>query len=113
MITITSAYAETHFGEVLNQAQQEPVMLTAQRQTVAYLLSPIEFEKLLAEQKHRDNAVVNYQHYQERVARIAHPDADLLTDETINQNIDDIREHIKQQGISEKTIPDAIDWARK
>ena len=29
------------------------------------------------------------------------------------QNIDDIREHIKQQGISENMIPDAIDWARK
>ena len=29
------------------------------------------------------------------------------------QNIDDIREHIKQQGISESMIPDAIDRARK
>jgi hypothetical protein len=39
--------------------------------------------------------------------------ADLLTDEAINQNIDDIREHLKQQGISENMIPYAIDWARK
>ena len=61
MLTITSTYAETHFNEVINQAQQEPVVLTAQGQAVAYLLSPVELEKLLAAQKQRDNAVVNYQ----------------------------------------------------
>jgi PHD/YefM family antitoxin component YafN of YafNO toxin-antitoxin module len=92
MLTITSTYAETHFNEVINQAQQEPVVLTAQGgQTVAYLLSPVELEKLLAAQKQRDNAVVNYQHYQERVARLAHPDTDLLTDEAINQLVHELR----------------------
>ena len=91
MLTITSTYAETHFNEVINQAQQEPVVLTAQGQTVAYLLSPVELEKLLAAQKQRDNAVVNYQHYQERVARLVHPDTDLLTDEAINQLVHELR----------------------
>jgi antitoxin Phd len=91
MITITSTYAETHFGEVISQAQQEPVVLTTQGQTVAYLLSPKELEKLLAEQKHRDNAVLNYQHYQERVARIVNSDAELLTDEAINQLVHELR----------------------
>ena len=65
--------------------------MTAQGQTVAYLLSPVELEKLLAAQKQRDNAVVNYQHYQERVAKLAHPDTDLLTDEAINQLVHELR----------------------
>ena len=91
MLTITSTYAETHFNEVINQAQQEPVVLTAQGQTVAYLLSPVELEKLLAAQKQRDNAVVHYQHSQERVAKLAHPDTDLLTDEAINQLVHELR----------------------
>ena len=47
MLTITSTYAETHFNEVINQAQQEPVVLTAQGQIVAYLLSPVELENCL------------------------------------------------------------------
>lgn len=91
MITITSTYAETHFGEVINQAKQEPIVLTTKGRTVAYLLSPEELEKLLLEQKHRDNAVLNYQHYQDRVAKIVSPDTDLLTDEAINQLVHELR----------------------
>jgi len=58
---------------------------------VAYLLSPEGLEKLLVEQKHRDNAVLNYQHYQDRVVKIVQPDADLLTDEAINQLVHELR----------------------
>ena len=76
---------------MINQARREPVVLTAQGQTIAYLLSPAELEKLLAEQKRQDNAVVNYQHYQDHVAKIVHPDAELLTDEAINQLVHELR----------------------
>jgi len=58
---------------------------------VAYLLSPEGLEKLLVEQKHRDNAVLNYQHYQDRIGKIVQPDADLLTDEAINQLVHELR----------------------
>lgn len=58
---------------------------------MAYLLSPEGLEKLLVEQKHRDNAVLNYQHYQDRVVKIVQPDADLLTDEAINQLVHELR----------------------
>lgn len=58
---------------------------------MAYLLSPERLEKLIIEQKHRDNAVLNYLHYQDRIGKIVHPDADLLIDETINQLVHQLR----------------------
>ncbi len=91
MITITSSYAESHFQEVIKKLEQEPVVLTSQGQTVAYLLSPKELKNLLAEQAQRDNALLNYQQYQERVAKQVHPDADLLSDEDINQLVHELR----------------------
>lgn len=91
MITITAIHAKDHFNEMLHQAQNNLVELTDKGETVAYLLSPKELRKLLADQTRRDNAVLKYQHYQERVADLVHPDVNLLSDEDINRLVHELR----------------------
>lgn len=46
MITMTSVEAQNHFGALLDSAQREPVTITRRGRTVAYLLSPQDFEQL-------------------------------------------------------------------
>ncbi len=46
MRTLTSADAQNRFGELLDNAQREPIGITRRGRTVAFVLSPQEYEAL-------------------------------------------------------------------
>jgi len=46
MKTLTSAQAQNNFGELLDAAQRGPVTITRRGRTVAFLLSPEEYDAL-------------------------------------------------------------------
>ena len=46
MQTLTSVDAQNRFGELLDTAQREPVGITRRGRTVAFVLSPQEYEAL-------------------------------------------------------------------
>jgi prevent-host-death family protein len=46
MITMTSAEAQNHFGELLDSAQREPVTITRHGRPVAFVMSQQEYAAL-------------------------------------------------------------------
>ena len=48
MVRIASRYAHSHFGEVIDAAQREPVAISRNGRDVAVVLSQPEYERLLA-----------------------------------------------------------------
>ena len=46
MKILTSAEAQNNFGELLDAAQRAPVTITRRGRTVAFILSPTEYEAL-------------------------------------------------------------------
>ena len=85
MITITSTEAQTHFGEILDAAQREPVTITQRGRPLAFIISPEDLKKLFASQVKRDEAVAAYEAYRRRIRLNPNPAADELTDEDINR----------------------------
>ena len=58
MLTLTSGQAQNRFGELLDTAQREPVLITRRGRTVAYLLSPTEYQALA---QHAQTALASQQ----------------------------------------------------
>jgi prevent-host-death family protein len=46
MLTVTSAEAQNRFGQLLDSAQREPVVITRRGRPVAYIISPQEMNEL-------------------------------------------------------------------
>ena len=46
MQTLSSADAQNRFGELLDQAQREPVCISRRGRVVAFVLSPLEYESM-------------------------------------------------------------------
>jgi len=47
MVRMQSRYAHSHFGEVIDAAQREPVSITRNGRDVAVVMSQHEYERLL------------------------------------------------------------------
>jgi len=47
MVRIHSRYAHSHFGEVIDAAQREPVSITRNGRDIAVVISQYEYERLL------------------------------------------------------------------
>jgi len=90
MRTVTSVDAQNHFGELLDNAQREPVTITRRGRTVAFVVSPEDMKDLLEGRKLRDNAVAAYEAYRARAAGLATEAAD-LTDESVNRLVHQAR----------------------
>jgi len=46
LITITSVEAQTRFGQLLDNAQREPVIITRHGRPAAYMISPQDMKEL-------------------------------------------------------------------
>lgn len=91
MKTITSVEAQNRFGELLDNAQREPITITRRGRPVAVLLSPRDMEEIAAGPERRAKARAEFE------ALFADIDAHLsdaaraLTDEDIARLVDESR----------------------
>ncbi len=58
MLTLTSVDAQNRFGELLDTAQREPVEITRRGRTVAFVVSPQEYQALAADRSTVHSAVL-------------------------------------------------------
>jgi len=93
MISMTSAEAQTRFGELLDRSQKEPVVVTRLGQAVAYVLSPGDMQGLLDVRKRREAAALWYAEYRQRTEAKRAQDLgpDDLTDETVDELVHELR----------------------
>jgi len=64
MVRVQSRYAHSHFGEVIDTAQREPVSISRNGRDIAVVISQHEYERLLEAEdallaKHADEAYRN------------------------------------------------------
>lgn len=91
MITLTSTDAQNRFGEVMDTAQREPIIITRRGRPLVFIISPDELTKLFSSQERRDKAVAVYEAYIEKIRDKINPTANQLTDEDINQLVHELR----------------------
>lgn len=56
MITVTSAEAQSRFGELIDRSQREPVEVTRRGRVVAYVISSHDMQDLADVRKRREEA---------------------------------------------------------
>jgi antitoxin Phd len=93
MITMTSAEAQSRFGELLDRSQEEPVVVTRRGRAVAYVLSPRDMQELVDIRKRREDAARWYAQYREATLarRGKETGADDVTDETVDGLVHELR----------------------
>lgn len=91
MITLTSTDAQNRFGEVMDTAQREPIIITRRGRPLVFIISPDELTKLFSSQERRDKAAAVYEAYIEKISDKISPTANQLTDEDINQLVHELR----------------------
>jgi antitoxin Phd len=89
MITITSAEAQSRFGELIDRSQREPVAVTRHGRTVAYVVSEHDLQALADVNKRRADAARWYANYRANVQR--NPAAVALTDDDVNKLVHELR----------------------
>ena len=90
MVTLTSGEAQNRFGQLLDTAQRETVVITRHGRPAAFLISPQEMAELLDARRRRSNAVTELEEWSARAKTNAISMA-TLTDEEINKLVHDVR----------------------
>jgi len=90
MITMTSAEAQNHFGELIDRSQREPVELTRRGRTVAYVISEQDMRELTDVKKRRAEAARWYSAYRQRVQGLP-GEAAGLTDADVDRLVHELR----------------------
>lgn len=91
MKTVTSVEAQNRFGELLDNAQREPVTITRRGRTVAFLLSPEDMKDLLVIRRQREQALADFEAFFARADAKLSTDAANLTDADINRLVHELR----------------------
>ncbi len=94
MLTKTSAEAQNKFGELLDLAQREPVMITRHGRPAAYIVSPRDMEPVIRERARRKKAAEEFEAWSEKTRGSRSPDAEELTDEEINRIVHEVRAEV-------------------
>ena len=63
MKTITSVEAQNHFGELLDNAQREPISITRRGRPVAFIVSQHDMAELADARNKRSQAVADFEAY--------------------------------------------------
>jgi prevent-host-death family protein len=61
MITLTSDEAQSHFGQLLDTFQREPVTITRHGQVAAFVVSPQDMRELQAARRIRTDVVAEFE----------------------------------------------------
>lgn len=91
MKTVTSVEAQNRFGELLDNAQREPVTITRRGRTVAFLLSPEDMKDLLVIRRQREQALADFEAFFARADAKLSKDAAKLTDTDISRLVHELR----------------------
>ena len=83
MITVTSVEAQNRFGQLLDTVQREPVTITRNGRTAAFIVSPRDMQDLQDVRRKRSKAVAAFESRSQQAALGALPDAATLTDEDV------------------------------
>jgi prevent-host-death family protein len=93
MITMTSADAQNHFGELIDRSQREPVEVTRRGRVIAYVLSKQDAQELVSVRERRKDATRWYARYRDGLStRPGEPGCgEELTDATVNKLVHELR----------------------
>ena len=83
MITVTSVEAQNRFGQLLDTVQREPVTITRNGRTAAFIVSPQDMQDLQDVRAKRSKAVAEFDAWSQRAAASASPAAAKLDDEDV------------------------------
>jgi prevent-host-death family protein len=86
MITVTSVEAQNRFGRLLDAVQREPITITRNGRTAAFIVSPQDMEDLAnarSKRSKRSKAVAEFESWSLRAAANALPATAELTDDDI------------------------------
>jgi prevent-host-death family protein len=92
MVTKTSAEAQNQFGQLLDLAQREPVVITRHGRPAAYVVSLRDMAPILIEKERRAKAVEEFEALSEKIRQYqSQQDLQELTDEEINRIVHEVR----------------------
>lgn len=91
MITRTSSEAQNEFSQLLDTVQREPVAITSNGQTTAFLVSAQDMEEIVKEQERRRQAMRDLDAWREMALKNMTPAAVALTDEEVNRLVHELR----------------------
>ena len=91
MRTISSAEAQNHFGELLDNAQREPITITRRGRPVAFVVSPQDMQDLQDARRKRGAAVEEFEAYFAKADAMLTPAARELTDEDVTRMVKESR----------------------
>ena len=80
MITVTSVEAQNRFGQLLDSAQREPVVVTRHGRAAAFIVSPQDMDELMDARRMRGKAVAALDAWSLRATASATPAAAALTE---------------------------------
>lgn len=83
MRSVTSVEAQNHFGELLDNAQREPISITRRGRPVAFIVSQHDMAELVSARSKRSKAVADLEAWRKRATSSALPAAADLTDEDV------------------------------
>jgi antitoxin Phd len=90
MRTITSVEAQNRFGELIDNAQREPVTITRRGRTVAFVLSPEDMKDLLAVRQQRERIVSDFETFFANADVKTSADALALSDADVNRMVNEL-----------------------
>ncbi len=91
MATMTSVEAQNHFGELLEAAQREAVVITRHGRPTVFVVSAAEMSDLLELRRRRRQAAREFAAWRREARKSTRRAAATLTDEQINQMVRAIR----------------------
>jgi len=91
MITVTSVEAQNRFGRLLDAVQREPITITRNGRTAAFILSPQDMEDLTNARSKRSIAVAELESWSQRAAASALPAAAQLNDDDVVRMVKESR----------------------
>lgn len=87
MPTMTSVEAQNHFGQLLEAAQRESVVITRHGRPAVFVVSSSEMADLLELKRRRKQAVREFSTWRRQAKKTTRRAAALLTDDEISQMV--------------------------
>ena len=91
MKTISSVEAQNHFGELLDNAQGEPISITRRGRPVAFIVSRQDMAELADARNKRSQAVAAFEAYFAEVDAHLSVEAKALTEADVKQMVNELR----------------------
>lgn len=83
MITVTSVEAQNRFGQLLDSAQREPVVVTRHGRAAAFIVSPQDMDDIMDARARRTRALTEFEAWSQRAGQAATSAAEALTEQDI------------------------------